>query len=350
MADPGTAGGPAFALSCPELVGAGVRGRCEEPPGHGQPASKNALGAGAQGDLSDYRDLQICYRAVRQHCDTWDVALRSIVGAVNGVSDYGEYAGRGYFGALLQAAATLQKNPGDTGAHQNLAIIVQVLEKAAAACQSRATDAAARVKEFADNAAANGVALVGPDGNGGLLQEYDRKCSNQSARVAQITQELAEARDVLRAANDEYAQDVTVAATTPTYGWIWPFGTIAAGVVAGDYGKKATDALARAHATQAEIDQLAAAEAAAARTMAMLQLASGGATGIVRALQGALPAVTKVQGASAGIVADVRALKGSSTTTSRRPPRSSWTSPWTRPSPPGRTSRRPPTNFGTTST
>ena len=171
MADPGTAGGPAFALSCPELV----RVQAYVAAAKSLPVTdddfKNALGAGGQGDLSDYRDLQICYRAVRQHCDTWDVALRSIVGAVIRRLRLRRVCGARLFRALLQPAATLQKNPGDTGARQNLAIIVQVLEKAAADCESRATDAAARVKEFADNAAADGVALVGPDGNGGLLQE-----------------------------------------------------------------------------------------------------------------------------------------------------------------------------------
>ena len=44
---------------------------------------ENALGAGARIDMSDYRDLQACYRAVKQHCGTWDVnVLLSIVGSV----------------------------------------------------------------------------------------------------------------------------------------------------------------------------------------------------------------------------------------------------------------------------
>ena len=121
-----------------------------------------------------------------------------------------------------------------------------MLEKAAADCASKGKRRGRQgEKEFADNAAADGLALVGHDGQSGLLQEYDRKCGNQSAKVAQIKQELAEASDALQAANDEYAHDVTVAATTPTYTWVWPFGTIAAGVVAGDYGKKATDTFGR---------------------------------------------------------------------------------------------------------
>ena len=43
-------------------------------------------------------------------------------------------------------------------------------------------------------------------------------------------------------ASADYNYDVTVAATTPTYAWIFPFGTIPAVVVAGVYGKRATDA------------------------------------------------------------------------------------------------------------
>jgi len=41
----------------------------------------------------------------------------------------------------------------------------------------------------------------------------------------------------------EYDHDVVVAATTPTYGWMFPLGTIAAATVAGVYGSRAVAAL-----------------------------------------------------------------------------------------------------------
>ena len=57
-----------------------------------------------------------------------------------------------------------------------------------------------------------------------------------------LNDDIAETQRELDKASADYNYDVTVAATTPTYAWIFPFGTIPAVVVAGVYGKRATDA------------------------------------------------------------------------------------------------------------
>ena len=64
---------------------------------------------------------------------------------------------------------------------------------------------------------------------------------------------LAAAQTALSAAQDEYNHDVIVAATSPTYAWIFPFGTIAAAIVAGIYGAKAVAAKKAIAAAEDEI-------------------------------------------------------------------------------------------------
>src|SRR5262249_36889816 len=50
---------------------------------------------------------------------------------------------------------------------------------------------------------------------------------------------LADLMNNLKSDQDEYQHDVIVASTTPTYGWVYPFGTICAATVAAVYGTRA---------------------------------------------------------------------------------------------------------------
>jgi hypothetical protein len=86
---------------------------------------------------------------------------------------------------------------------------------------------------------------------------------------------------------------------------VWPFGTIAAAVVAGIYGHKAVEALDEAHAAQAKIDSLTAQLQADANLMIAIHTASIGMNRIVGDLAAALPVVQKIQGVWGGIAHDL---------------------------------------------
>jgi len=58
-----------------------------------------------------------------------------------------------------------------------------------------------------------------------------------------VTGSIANVNKLMNSQKEEYDHDVVVAATSPSYAWFFPFGTIAAATVAGIYGKKAVDAL-----------------------------------------------------------------------------------------------------------
>lgn len=58
-----------------------------------------------------------------------------------------------------------------------------------------------------------------------------------------IAGSLAQIQDMINTDKDEYKHDVIVASTTPTYAWVGLLGLAAAAIVAGIYGKKATDML-----------------------------------------------------------------------------------------------------------
>ncbi|KFY66710.1 hypothetical protein V496_01939 [Pseudogymnoascus sp. VKM F-4515 (FW-2607)] len=62
------------------------------------------------------------------------------------------------------------------------------------------------------------------------------KLTGEGGDIPRLTQTIKNELDELAADQAEYEHDVIVACTSLTYVWMWPFGTVAAGVVMGMYG------------------------------------------------------------------------------------------------------------------
>jgi len=105
--------------------------------------------------------------------------------------------------------------------------------------------------------------------------------------------------------NKEYQHDVTVASTSATYGWMWPFGTIAAGVVAGVYGKKATDALEEVHKYQKKLETAQGELRKALNLQHDLDLANDSLNGILKKVDKAVDVLQKMEGAWGAIADDL---------------------------------------------
>jgi hypothetical protein len=150
--------------------------------------------------------------------------------------------------------------------------------------------------------------LVGTPAAPGLQQYYTAKYGQTSAQVAQFNQELAAYRLALSGDQAEYRHDCIVAETSPSYAWVWPFGTIAAAIVAGEYGHKAVEALGRIHDDEGNIARVSAELAADANLISALTLATSGIGNISAALADALPAVQKIQGVWQAMSDDITAI------------------------------------------
>lgn len=77
------------------------------------------------------------------------------------------------------------------------------------------------------------------------LQSKYNALLGTNAQIEKLRKEIMDDNAHKDNANKDYEHYCTIAGTTPTYAWIWPFGTIAAGSVAGIYGAKATQGLFR---------------------------------------------------------------------------------------------------------
>ncbi|WP_339869337.1 alpha-xenorhabdolysin family binary toxin subunit A [uncultured Algoriphagus sp.] len=308
IATPSESGGPGFALSAAEWYAIQtyvIAAQSKEIMPHTEADFKAFLGSGAPGDMSPFTPLINAYKGIFDHVTTWnDDTFPASVSLASDVVSYAQQAPT-YYAPILPLAQKLVDNPNDQSAKDKLKAILDTLAKSASGYQSKAEAVATKIKTFADQTQADKDILVGPDGKSGLFKKYDTEYGEKSVEVQRLTKELADQQTILDAANKEYEHDVVVAATSPTYAWVWPFGTIAAAVVAGVYGKRATDALDRAHAARAKIKELNEEKQADANLMASLHTTQMGLSGNINSISAALPVIQKIQGVWAAISDDL---------------------------------------------
>ena len=271
-------------------------------------AFRMTLGQGAPSDLSDFNQLVSAYKNIHDHADTWQ--NDTFPDSVSLASDIFNYSLKAptYYDPLLPLAKELRIDPDDEDARDELMAILASLSKSATKYHDRAAAVAEKIKQFANDTQADKVTLCGTDGKSGLYAYYEDKYGSESEEIQNLTKQIESERIVLDAANKEYDHDVVVAATTPTYVWVVPFGTIAASVVAGVYGKRATDALKRARDAQNQINELSAELASSANMLVSINMAEAGIRNILEPLEQALPIIQKIQGVWGSIRDDLNQI------------------------------------------
>lgn len=309
IAQPGTSGGPAFQLASDKWLAI----QTYVNDARGLPTTetefRNLLGSGAPADLSDFTKLITLYGQMNTGATTWkQTTFPSTVSLASDVYDYGVNKAPIYYNAIIKEANALIANPNDQQAAAALKAILDVLQQYATASQTKAKAASDAIKTFSNEMQGYQTTLQGTDGKGGYFKYYNDEYGSTSADQKNLNDEIASERLALAGDQAQYQHDVTVAATTPTYGWFWPFGTIAAAIVAGIYGHKAVEDLDNIRADQDKINQLAAEIAADANMINALNLANSGINGIVDALDKALPVVEAIEGAWGGIADDLGAI------------------------------------------
>lgn len=309
IAAAGVDGGPAFTLARPQWVAIQVYCTDAQALPTTEEAFRNSLGPGAPKDLSDFTQLISAYELINAHTTTWtETTFPATVELASDVYQYGMNKVPVFYPPILTEARALEANPNDKRAKDALKAILDNVQASADQRAAKATEVLGKVRQFSTDTGADKVTLVGTDGKAGLVKYYADRYGEQSAEVARLTKEIEAQRLVLKQADEEYDHDVIVASTTPTYAWIWPIGTIAGAVVAGVYGKRATDALARSRAAQEKINSLAADLAADANLMVAIQSASLGMNTIARDISDALPVLQQIEGVWGGIAADLKSI------------------------------------------
>jgi hypothetical protein len=268
-----------------------------------QQTLKNQLPGEPPGGMDQFNDLLVAYKAMHDRCAFWNShTLPDSVSCASDIVHYNEKVPI-YYGALTKLLPKLQQTPPDPTAVAQFKAILDSLS----------TDA----KGYADHAASVKTAMTAFDTETKtdraavktLHATYNKKLGDQSPVIQQLSSQIAQDRADMKDAYDEYNHDVIVAATSAAYAWVFPVGTIAAGVVAGIYGKRATDALARARGLSVAIDGLSTQMRSAAILMSDLTRINVDLGDIGGKIDNAVPALDKMRGAWEAISSDLENIR-----------------------------------------
>ena len=259
---------------------------------------RTSINAPADYSVTDFTQLISCYQGINTHVTNWqDNVFPASVSLASRVYQYGTQKVPVYYPAISKVADQVGLDPDNKTLKAKLIAMIQSVQDTAQGFADEAKTVSDQVAQFANDTKADKALLVGPNGDEGLTKYYDDKYGKTSKEVQDLTQQIKDMSKIAQDAMDEYNKDVTIAATTPTYAWIFPVGTIAGAVVAGIYGKRAVDALDTAQAAQAKVDELTEQLQRDANLMIYIHNASIGMDQITLKLAAALPALQKLQGA-----------------------------------------------------
>ena len=288
-----------FVLSRPEWLAV----QCYVTSAMNLPTDLTTLGqrlpAPPPGGMDQFADLLAAYKTMNDHASYWNAhTLPDSVSCASDIVHYNEKVPI-YYGALTKLLPRLQQTPPDPVAAQQLTAILGVLSAQAKGFADHAAAVKDAMTVFDTQSKANGAAVKT------LHTTYQQKLGNESPQIKSLSDQITQDKSDLDDAMSEYNHDVIVAATSAAYAWVFPVGTIAAGIVAGIYGKKATDALARAHGLSTAIDTLNDELRAAAIMMADLTRINSDLGDISAQLNAALPVLDKMRGAWGAISDDL---------------------------------------------
>jgi hypothetical protein len=258
-------------------------------------------------DLTQFTALLNAYTAIKSHCSEWQTkTYPAIVSLASDIYTYGHNDAPIYYPPILVQAEILEDDPGNEAARKKLLAILKNLQAKAQEHQTKAQDAYQKVQTFASQTAAD-KAVLG-DEKSGLTKTYNDKIGKGGDETTRLVNAIAAKQSELKDHNEEYHRDVVIAATTPTYVFIAPVGTISAIVVAGVYGKRATDMLEQIHADEAKIAELEGQLRTNANILLVLNGAQAGLKAISGALAKALPVIQNVEKIWGSIANNIAAI------------------------------------------
>lgn len=272
LSQPGTAGGPAFTMSSTCWLSLQTfAGDVAQLPTTTTQLSA-AMGSGAPTDMSDFTKLVNLYSEMNATCyafcgagntsSTYD----SIVTLADNIYNYAQSVPTFYGGLQTEITALQTATPAtQPGIVANIQAILTQLEQAIAPYITGATTESAAISTFSSTLLGYNTTLgnTGSTDPATMWGYYNNEYGTQSTAVENIQSQLTADAAALQQYKDDYHHDVVCAATSPTYAWVaFPVGLIAASIVSGVFGAKATAALNSIHATEATIATLTAEEAA----------------------------------------------------------------------------------------
>lgn len=276
------------------------------------PASKEALKAAfdlKDSMLNDFNDLLKAFQDIQKHCDTfYNGAFTQSVTLTSSIIEF-DTSAKYYLNGIATIADDFEHNRvtaeyAEKAVTALLDVMGNQLNKFIADCEKVCKG----VSDFLNETYKDNVTMNGQDGKSGLKKTYTDKYNLNQDQIKRLNDDLTEAQRELDQVTEEYNYDVTVAATTPTYVWIVPFGTIPAVIVAGVYGDRAVKAYKRMGELRDKIrDETAELQQKMAMT-AGLSISSRQVSKLAELVKKAIQPIEKMKGTWEALKSDLGAL------------------------------------------
>lgn len=246
-------------------------------------------------ELMSFSQLIGNYKAVKEHCSDFKTNIypKSVQMADN-LAYYGSNA-HVYYQAILQIAYEwLDGEKPATAVRAEIAEIAGFLKTIAESYARQIGEVKGDFVGFLLNTQTDQGQLKGTE------TEYVQRFSLNESEIKELESQLNSIKTRIQTLEEEYRKAVTIAATTPAYlaasPWLAVYICIPIAIVAGIYGKQATDLLTQ---IEGEQQKLAAQTDSLQKKMALRQILSAGNDGLsflLKALEAALPVLDTIKG------------------------------------------------------
>lgn len=254
----------------------------------------------SKADAEQFSDLIAVYSQVVSHCQYFsDTTFPATVGLASDIVHYNTKVPI-YYGALMPIIEMWQDGRlSPEKAKAKLAAILANLRTTAQSYAHNAATAKEKIHQFVEDTKQDKGNLEP------IQQRYKDQYQGEGGEVDTLRKQIEHDKVQIEHWNAKYKHDVAVAASSPAYAWIWPFGTAAAAIVAGVYGKRASDDLDRVHEFQKKLKEARKDLQQAVTLMSDLGLARDSLEGILTELNTALPVLERIEGTWDAIAKDL---------------------------------------------
>lgn len=303
FSNPSTQGGPAFSMSCKSWLQLQTFLSDVSKLPSTTEALATMMGSGAPNPMSDFDKLIKLYVDMQTQGTNFTTSLYpSIVRLADDIYNYAIGINNYYLGLLEEITAL--GAPGITPeqkatCQENIIAIVDQLAANISPFIANAKSVVFNLNSFVSSLVNDSNTLST------YYAYYNGEYGTNSQAKQNVISEIKVQNAALQAARSEYNHDVIVAATTPTYAWIPFYGMIAAVVVAGVFGARATAALNEIHSIESTINTLEAEEQADINLMACLNYTTTGITNLGTDLNTATGIMEGIEGNWSAIASDL---------------------------------------------
>lgn len=212
----------------------------------------------ASTDVSKAQPVLDIFKDIQAHCAPWSQTYVTVVKLASDLFDYSNSQVPATYDGLKDQIDTWMKQTDKTSqdakdAWDNIVALVGSLADTARDYATKADKVRVEVNTFYDQTTTDNTNLQAQADPGGQI-------ATLKAELTDLDTQLTTWNKTLSDAQDEYKHDVIVAATSPAYAWVGfpfcPVGLVAAAIVSGIYGAKATAAKNEIEAAKHEIQTL----------------------------------------------------------------------------------------------